>query len=78
MPEEDSRPVGLNREAGWQIGVRKPLSVPRTEVWHLLTSPTGLRIWLGPVPGLDQAKGVTCQLENVTRGEQRLVVPHSN
>jgi len=32
MPEEYERPVGLTKDAGWQIGVRRTLPVRSTEM----------------------------------------------
>lgn len=78
MPKENDQPIGLTKEAGWQIGVRRTLSVPCPEVWHLLTSARGLRIWLGPVPCLDEARGAMYELDDGTSGEIRVYAPHSH
>lgn len=43
----DEKPAGLTKDAGWQIGVRRTLPVPVDAVWEFLTSPAGVRIWLG-------------------------------
>ncbi|MDV5147667.1 SRPBCC domain-containing protein [Streptomyces sp. SBC-4] len=41
-------PVGLTRDAGWEIGVSKTLPLPVAAVWDFLVSPEGLSLWLGP------------------------------
>ncbi|MFE2555159.1 SRPBCC domain-containing protein [Streptomyces sp. NPDC059352] len=41
-------PVGLTRDAGWEIGVSKTLPLPVATVWEFLVSPEGLALWLGP------------------------------
>lgn len=46
MTEE--HPVGLTRDAGFQIGVSRTLPHPPEAVWDLLTSPEGAALWLGP------------------------------
>ncbi|MGW0122911.1 SRPBCC domain-containing protein [Streptomyces sp. NPDC003327] len=40
-------PVGLTRDAGWEIGVSKTLPLPVDAVWDFLMSPEGLAVWLG-------------------------------
>ncbi|WP_329621771.1 SRPBCC domain-containing protein [Streptomyces sp. NBC_01255] len=41
-------PVGLTRDAGWEIGVSKTLPLPVAAVWDFLMSPEGLSLWFGP------------------------------
>ncbi len=41
------RPVGLTRDAGWQIGVSRTLPIDLETAWKLLTSRMGLGLWLG-------------------------------
>ncbi|WP_435974597.1 SRPBCC domain-containing protein [Streptomyces sp. Qhu_M48] len=41
-------PVGLTRDAGWEIGVSKTLPLPVATVWDFLMSAEGLSLWLGP------------------------------
>jgi hypothetical protein len=38
MPQEGERPVGLTKDAGWQIRVRRTLPARCSEVSSLLTS----------------------------------------
>ena len=68
------RPVGLTRDAGWQIGVSRTLPVTAEEAWDLLTSPGGLALWLGQ--GLSApAKGARYRTADGTEGEFRSVRP---
>ena len=48
-------PVGLTKDAGWQIGVRKTLPVALEDAWNLLVSEEGLSLWLGDLPGFEPA-----------------------
>ncbi|MFF4168635.1 SRPBCC domain-containing protein [Streptomyces sp. NPDC001744] len=48
-------PVGLTRDAGWEIGVSKTLPLPVAAVWDFLVSPGGLALWLGPGASLPPA-----------------------
>ena len=41
-------PVGLTRDAGWEIGVSRTLPLPVETVWEFLVSPEGVALWLGP------------------------------
>ncbi len=50
-------PVGVTKDAGVQIGVRKTLAVTKEQVWNYLISPQGLRLWLGHVSSMQWQKG---------------------
>jgi hypothetical protein len=39
-------PVGLTKDAGWELGVRRTVPVERQAVWDFLLGP-GLALWLG-------------------------------
>lgn len=41
------RVAGLSRSAGWQVGMRRTLPISRDDAWRLVTSPGGVRAWLG-------------------------------
>ena len=43
----DGRIVGQTRDTGFQIGVRRTLAVSLDDAWRRLTSPEGVRAWLG-------------------------------
>jgi hypothetical protein len=40
-------PVGLTKDAGWEIGVSRTLPVPLEAACEFLTSPGGAALWLG-------------------------------
>jgi uncharacterized protein YndB with AHSA1/START domain len=40
-------PVGLTKDAGWEIGVSRTLPVDLEDAWRLLDSDEGRAIWLG-------------------------------
>jgi uncharacterized protein YndB with AHSA1/START domain len=60
------REVGRTRGAGWEIGVSKTIDRPVEQVWAFITSPEGIKIWLGdgvtvlpePGGGYETAAGV--------------------
>ncbi|MBE3584257.1 MAG: SRPBCC domain-containing protein [Limnochordaceae bacterium] len=66
-------PVGVTRDAGVQIGVRKTVDAAKEDVWHLLVSRPGL--WLGEVGELYLAKGAQFRTPDGIAGELKVVVP---
>jgi uncharacterized protein YndB with AHSA1/START domain len=40
-------PVGLTKDAGWEVGVSRTVPVPLDDVWAFLTSRKGVKLWLG-------------------------------
>lgn len=64
-------PVGRTRGAGWQIGVSATLDAPVQQVWDLLTSSTGLRLWLGHGVGVLTEPGQPYETRDGIRGEVR-------
>jgi uncharacterized protein YndB with AHSA1/START domain len=72
------KPVGLTKDVGWQIGVRRTLPIGQEDAWRLLTSKEGVDIWLGEGVKLDFSKGATYQLPDGTEGEIRVYSPASH
>ena len=73
-----STPVGLTRDAGFEIGVSRTVDAPPDRVWRSLTEPAGVAIWLGAgvlIPDPDGAKGTPYRTADGTRGEFRSVHP---
>jgi uncharacterized protein YndB with AHSA1/START domain len=62
------RPVGLTKDAGWQIGARSTVAAPLAAVWAYLTSDEGLDLWLGKGARPDPAKGSRYRAEDGTTG----------
>ncbi len=69
MPNDTcgSRPVGLTRDVGFQVGARKTLPVAHEDAWHLVTSPDGVAIWLGAA-----ASDVRFENRGASKGEVRI------
>ena len=79
MPDPDlKRPVGLTKEVGWQIGVRRTVPLSVEDAWTLLFSKDGLKAWLGDPVKITFAKGEPYQLKNGTTGEIRVFEPQSH
>ena len=65
--------AGYSQSAGWEIGVRRTVNLSQAETWQLVTSPAGLRCWLGEPQGRAFAPGTAYQLPDGTRGELRVL-----
>ena len=65
---DQERTVGQTRDTGFQIGVRRTLPMAREAAWRLLTTPSGVKIWLGEVEG-QFVQGATYRLADSTTGE---------
>ena len=67
----ENKPVGLTRDQGWEIGVRRTLPISTDHAWNLLTTQPGLGYWLGT--GVEAAfkKGMTYATAEGTRGDVR-------
>ncbi|OLF16396.1 SRPBCC family protein [Actinophytocola xanthii] len=62
--------VGQTKDVGWNIGVSRTVPHPVERVWQLLTSPRGLRLWLGDTE-LGTRKGDPYRTTDGTVGELR-------
>ncbi len=61
-------PVGVTKDAGVQIGIRRTVAIKKEKMWNFLTSPQGIFIWIGNVPGFRLEKGYEFQsAEGITR-----------
>jgi uncharacterized protein YndB with AHSA1/START domain len=69
------RPVGLTRDAGWEIGVSRTLPASVRAIWDLLVSPTGLAVWLGRGLASLPEVGASYTLADGTSGELRSLRP---
>lgn len=76
--KEDSKgtPVGLTKDVGWEIGLRRTVGASPDRVWALVTSPEGLAAWLGEVTELEA--GASYTLPDGTTGEVRVLKPGSH
>jgi uncharacterized protein YndB with AHSA1/START domain len=68
------RPVGLTRDAGWEIGVSRTLPYAHEAVWNYLISAARLGLWLGDGARLG-APGEEYATADGTTGELRSLRP---
>ena len=61
----------LRSHVGFQIGVSKTVDHSPETVWQLLTSPEGIRLWLGEGAELQPRKGAPYRTSAGTTGEIR-------
>ncbi len=78
MTDETKRPVGLTKDVGFQIGVRRTLPLQLEAAWQLLTSAGGRGIWLGAPGDISLTKGDRYKLEDGSTGEVRVFKPLSH
>jgi uncharacterized protein YndB with AHSA1/START domain len=71
-------PVGLAKDSGWQVGLRRTLPVVLEDAWDLLFSPAGLHAWLGELPGFRVGKDANFELPDGTRGKFTTYEKHSH
>ncbi|UUZ82872.1 SRPBCC domain-containing protein [Paenibacillus sp. P26] len=69
------KPVGVTASAGVQIGVRRTPPVAKEEAWRFLTSPEGLKLWIGKLSAFELQKGFKYESKEGTFGELRVVNP---
>ena len=64
--------TGHTKDAGWEIGVSKTLPARVDHLWDLLTSPSGLSLWLGDGVDLPSVRsGARYRTADGTEGEIR-------
>jgi uncharacterized protein YndB with AHSA1/START domain len=72
------KPVGLTKDAGYQIGVRRTIEVHHTKAWDYVFSTEGMNHWLGPTDGFEMEAGLKFELEDGATGEVRVYKPGSH
>jgi uncharacterized protein YndB with AHSA1/START domain len=70
--------IGKTKDTGFQIGVRKTFPISLEQAWKLITSPEGVKLWLGEVEYFRLVKGQSYQTTDGARGEVRVVNPREN
>lgn len=68
-------PVGVTKDAGVQIGVRKTIKVEKEKVWDYLTSPQGLPLWIWDVSEFRLQKGYEFKSKEGICGKLTVVLP---
>jgi uncharacterized protein YndB with AHSA1/START domain len=71
-------PVGLTKDVGWQIGVRRTIDVSPGVLWDFIISPGGMRCWFGDVDDFSWDAKAVYALPDGTHGEVRVFKPHSH
>lgn len=72
------RTLGMTTQSDFQAGVRRTLPIPASRAWSLVTSPEGVRAWLGAGAALRFEEGETYQLDDGATGEVRVVKPEQS
>jgi len=68
------KPVGVTKDAGVEIGVRRTLAADRERLWSYLLSPAGLALWIGSISVFRPEKGfgVYVSGRRIGKGHRRL------
>lgn len=69
--------VGRTRGTGFQVGIRRTLPISLAEAWRLVTSPQGVRAWLGD-GAVAWERGREYALADGSTGAVRVVEPESH
>jgi len=72
------REVGKTRDAGYQVGIRRTLPLGIDDAWRLVTSPEGMRAWLGEGAAVELSPGSEYALADGPSGMVRVVEPGSH
>jgi uncharacterized protein YndB with AHSA1/START domain len=70
------KPVGVTKDAGVQIGVRKTPAANRETLWDYLLSPRGLTLWIGSVADFRAEKGFVFASAEGVSGKLTVVQPY--
>ncbi|HEX2202573.1 MAG TPA: SRPBCC domain-containing protein [Longimicrobium sp.] len=72
------RALGQTADGAYQVGVRRTLPLAHDAAWRLVTSPEGVRAWLGDVSGFEMEKGAAYTAADGAGGEVRVAQPGSH
>lgn len=74
-----TRPVGQTQDVGFNVGARRSFPLTTDQAWDWLTSPDGVRVWLGDVKGeLPREPGAAYETRDGAKGEIRVFEPGSH
>jgi len=68
-------PVGVTKDAGVQIGVRKTINATKERVWNFLVSEEGVSLWIGDTPPLSLRTGYEFKSMEGVSGKLTVVKP---
>lgn len=75
---KENKLVGLTKDVGWEIGVRKTMAVSANIAWDFLFSDNGIKSWLGEVKSEELRDGESYKTRNGTKGVVRIFKPYSH
>ena len=70
-----SRVLGETADAGFEVGVQKTVNLSLQETWRLITSETGIKLWLGEVDDMELAMGKILHTIDGASAEIRSIKP---
>jgi uncharacterized protein YndB with AHSA1/START domain len=70
--------TGLTKDAGFQMGIRKTFPMSVGQVWELLFSEAGIKLWLGNLKDLKWEKNEEYQTSEGTEGKVRIFKLYSH
>lgn len=73
-----TRAVGQTADVGFNVGARRRLAITPEEAWRLVTSPEGVRAWLGDARGFDVQRGAEYTTADGASGVMRVARPGSH
>lgn len=76
--KKGKRVLGQTSDGAFQVGVQRTLPLAHDAAWRLVTSPEGVRAWLGDAPGLALEKGAAYETKDGAAGEVRVAKPGSH
>lgn len=75
---KENKPVGLTKDAGWEIGVRKTMAISGNVAWDFLFSNDGIKIWLDEIKSEELKDGGYYKTKNDTEGVVKVFKPYSH
>ena len=76
--QKQSTAVGLTKDVGYQIGVRRTINFSVQKVWPFIYSVQGISIWLGKGIIFKPCAGTKYQLKDGSSGEFRVIKTNSH
>jgi uncharacterized protein YndB with AHSA1/START domain len=76
--DKTDKPVGLTKDAGYEFGLRRTFPISLQDAWQFITSPEGIRIWLGEADDFRLEKGAAYRTSSGETGIVRVVNPEVN
>ena len=74
----NSKQVGLTKDVGFQVGVRRTFNLTPEEAWEKLLSKKGKSIWLGKLISGDVSSDFGFRTKDGIEGKKRVFKPFSH